>query len=119
MRCPDRVSVDSGPSFASEKGSILRIFCNPPFTAVTAPPNAERIPFAKVETTRCPDWKNQLTAPETALLMLFRPFEKAARALVSFCLTPCTIPPIVLPNLARIPDNFPPVRLSRKLKPAV
>ena len=88
VRWPDRVSVDSGPSFASENGRRLRIFCKPPFTASTALLKADLMPFAKVDTIRLPDSKNHVTAPETAFLMLFRPLEKAVRASVNFCEMP-------------------------------
>ena len=93
--------------------------CNPPLTASTAVENADLMPFANVVTMRCPDWKNHVTAPETAFLMVLSPFENAARASVNFWETPWTMPLIAVENFSLIAVSFPPVRLSRKVKPAV
>ena len=115
VRWPDRVSVDSGPSFASENGRRLRIFCKPPFTASTALLKADLMPFAKVDTIRLPDSKNHVTAPETAFLILFRPLEKAVRASVNFCEMPWTMLLMAVENFSRISESLPPVRLSMKV----
>ena len=84
VRWPDRVRVESGPSFASENGRRLRIFWSPPLTASTAPEKAERIPLAKVLTIFLPESKNHVTAPVTVFLILPRPVIKADPASVNF-----------------------------------
>ena len=68
---------------------MLRIRWSPSFTASTAPEKEERIPFVKVETTFCPDVKNQVTAPSTEAFMLSSPPVKALRASRNFPEMPC------------------------------
>ena len=94
VRCPDKVKVDNGPVFASEKGSILRIFCRPLLTASTGAEIALLMPSVKVVRIFFPDSLNHAKAPLIAFLMFWIPWE----------------------NLSRIAESFPPVRLCTKLK---
>lgn len=59
-----------------------------PFTASTAPVNADLIPFANVVTTRLPDSKNHVTAPVTVFLIAVIPFENAVLTAVNRSDTP-------------------------------
>ena len=62
--------------------------CKPPFTASTAPVNADLIPFANVVTTRLPDSKNHVTAPVTVFLIAVIPLENAVLTAVNRSDTP-------------------------------
>ena len=94
---PDKVSWLRGPSLASENGSMFLIFWRPLFTASTGLFTASLIPAVNVSMILLPDVRNQLML---SVILVFIPLMPSV-------------------NFAFIAVSLPPVRLSKKVNPAV